>query len=55
MEKHSAPDGTVILWDDAKYPTIKDSAGNVDYNLVTTEAVYFHGKYCQSGVAKRKS
>ena len=43
MEKHSAPDGTVIMWDAVKYPTI------------TTEAVYFHGKYCQSGIAKRKS
>lgn len=43
LEKHNAPYGNQFFWDSVAYPA------------VTKEAVLFHGQYCQSGYAFRRS
>jgi len=43
LEKHNSPYNTTFFWDSVKFPS------------VTKEAVLFHGQYCQSGYAWRKS
>jgi hypothetical protein len=41
-QKHSAPDFTTFVWDDVKYP-----------GPLSKESVFYHGRYCYSGVAKK--
>ena len=43
IEKHNAPYGTQFFWDSTLYP------------LVNKESILFHGQYCQSGFAMRRS
>ncbi len=43
LEKHNAPYGTQFFWDSNKYP------------FVNKESILFHGQYCQSGFAMRRS
>jgi hypothetical protein len=43
LEKHNAPYGTQFLWNSQLYP------------VVNKDSVLFHGQYCQSGYAMRRS
>lgn len=43
LEQFSAPDGSKMMWDQDKYPEM------------TKEAIFHHGRFCQSGLARKSA